>query len=187
MPFPSSISNSEAAMRKRKPWLYLLLALLVLCLFVISKRRRTPLSPPKSEHSNMIRVADPRVATRLVKGFYSNENEYWRWTARESSIILNPPKDAAQRGAVLVLRYAIVESVLTSAKTIDLTISVDGIALPVQHYEKPGQFTLRLDGPAAALRHTPVRADFTLDKALPPAGREVRELGFIVSEIGLEA
>jgi hypothetical protein len=174
-------------MRIRKPWLYILLGLLVLCLLVIPKRRRTPAPPPKNEHSNMIRVADPRVATRLVKGFYSTDNDYWRWTARESSIILNPPKDGAQRGAVLVLRYTIVEAVLASAKTIDLTISLDGIALPVQHYEKPGQFTLRLDVPAEALRYDPVRVDFTLSKALPPSGREVRELGFIVSEVGLEA
>jgi hypothetical protein len=174
-------------MRISKQWLYLLLGLLVLCLFVIPKRRREPASPLRNELSNMIRVADPRVATRLVKGFYSTDNEYWRWTARESSIILNPPKDAAQRGAVLVLRYAIVEAVLASLKTLDLTIAVDGIALPTQHYEKPGQFTLRLDVPVEALRYDPVRVDFTLDKALPPSGREVRELGFIVSEVGLEA
>jgi hypothetical protein len=139
------------------------------------------------DHSNIIRVADPRVATRLVKGFYSTDNAYWRWTAREFSIILNPPKGAAQRGAVLVLRYAIVEAVLASLNTMDLSIAVDGLALPRQHYDKPGQFTLRLDVPPEALRFDPVRVDFTLDKALPPAGREVRELGIIVSEVGFEA
>jgi hypothetical protein len=174
-------------MRLRKPWIYVLPALLVLFLFVVPKLRRRPAAPPRNEHSNMIRVADPRVATRLVKGFYSTDNDYWRWTARESSIILNPPKDGAQRGAVLVLQYAIVEAVLASLKTIDLIIAVDGIALPVQHYEKPGQSTLRLDVPAEALRYDPVRVDFTLSKALPPSGREVRELGFIVSEVGFEA
>jgi hypothetical protein len=139
------------------------------------------------DRSNMIRVADPRVATRLVKGFYSTDNAYWRWTAREFSIILNPPKGAAQRGAVLVLRYAIVEGVLANLKTMDLSIAVDGVTLPRQHCDKPGQFTLRLDVPPEALRFDPVRVDFTLDKALPPTGREVRELGIIVSEVGLES
>jgi hypothetical protein len=139
------------------------------------------------DHSNMIRVADPRVATRLVKGFYSTDNAYWRWTAREFSIILNPPKGSAQRGALLVLRYAIVEGVLANLKTMDLSIAVDGVALPRQHYDKPGQFTLRLDVPPEALRFDPVRVDFTLDKALPPSGREVRELGIIVSEVGFES
>jgi hypothetical protein len=137
--------------------------------------------------TNLIRVADPRVATRLVKGFYSTDNQYWRWTAREFSIILNPPKGAGQKGAVLVLRYAIVEAVLASAKTMELSIAVDGVALPRQHYDKPGQFTLRLDVPPEAFRFDPVRVDFTLNKALPPSGREVRELGMIVSEVGFES
>jgi hypothetical protein len=140
------------------------------------------------EHgAKMIRVADPKVATRLVKGFYSTDNPYWRWTAREFSIVLNPPKGANQKGAVLVLRYAIVEAVLASAKTMDLSIAVDGVALPRQHYDKPGQFTLRLDAPPEAFRYDPVRVDFTLNKALPPSGREVRELGMIVSEVGFES
>jgi hypothetical protein len=134
----------------------------------------------------MIRVADSRATTRLVKGFYETDNPYWRWTAREFSIILNAPKGAAQNGAVLVLRYAIVEGVLARLKTLDLSIAVDGIALPRQHYDKPGQFTLRLDVPAEALQYDPVRVDFTLDKALPPSGREVRELGMIVSDVGFE-
>jgi hypothetical protein len=69
----------------------------------------------------------------------------------------------------------------------DLSIAVDGVALPRQHYDKPGQFTLRLDVPPEALRFDPVRVDFTLDKALSPAGREVRELGIIVSEVGFES
>ncbi len=172
----------------RRTGTYAVLALLVLCLLVIPKRRREPASPPRDEHSsNMIRVADPRATTRLVKGFYETDNPYWRWTARECSIILNPPKGAAQNGAALVLRYAIVEGVLESLKTMDLSIAVDGVALPRQHYNKPGQFTLRLEVPAEALRFDTVRVDFMLDKALPPAGREVRELGIIVSEVGFEA
>src|SRR5258708_27595926 len=172
----------------RRPGTYAVLALLVLCLLVILKRRREPASPPRDEHStNMIRVADSRATTRLVKGFYETDNPYWRWTGREFSVILNPPKGATQNGAVLVLRYAIVEGVLESLKTMDLSIAVDGVALPRQHYNKPGQFTLRLEVPAEALRFDTVRVDFMLDKALPPAGREVRELGIIVSEVGVEA
>jgi hypothetical protein len=162
-------------MRLRKLWRYPPLVLVTLCLLA-------------DEHgTKMIRVADPKVATRLVKGFYSTDNQYWRWTAREFSIILNPPKGAGQKGAVLVLRYAIVEAVLASAKTMELSIAVDGVALPRQHYDKPGQFTLRLDVPPEAFRYDPVRVDFTLDKALPPSGREVRELGMIVSEVGFES
>jgi hypothetical protein len=162
-------------MRIRKQLRYFLPALTVTCLLADQR------------YSSMIRVADPRIATRLVKGFYATDNPYWRWTAREFSIILNPPKDAANRGAVLVLRYAIVEAVLASVKTMDLSIAVDGVALPRQHYDKSGQFTLRLDVPPAVFRFDPVRVDFTLDKALPPGGREARELGIIVSEVGFES
>jgi len=162
----------------------------VVCVLVVPRQikrwARESRAASAPELAVMIHVADPRSFTRLVRGFYATDNDLWRWTGREFSIILNPPKNAYQNGAVLVLRYAIVEAVLANVKTMNLSISVDGVALPVQHYDKPGQFILRLDTPANALRFDPVRVDFTLDKALPPSGREVRELGIIVSDVGFE-
>ena len=177
MPSRSSIFNFEVV-------------LLVACLLspAACKRESNVRSAAmQNARGPLINVADPHVASRLVKGFYGAENPYWRWTARESSIILNPPGGADQRGAVLVLNLAIVQAVLASVKSMDLSIAVGGFALPVQHYDKAGQFTLRLDVPAAALQFDPVRVDFTLDTALPPSPVDPRELGMIVSQAGLES
>jgi len=164
-------------------------ALLLSCLLLPAACKRETnvrAAAPQDARASFINVADPRAVSRLVKGFYGADNPYWRWTARESSIILNYPRGADQRGAVLVLHFAVAEVVLASLKSMDLSIAVDGFALPVQHYDKPGQFTLRRDVPAAALQFDPVRVDFTLDKALPPSRIDPRELGFIISQVGLE-
>lgn len=176
MPYRSSIFNFEAA-------------LLLACLLsgaACKRERKVRAESVQNAPGGLINVADPHAASRLVKGFYGTENPYWRWTARESSIILNPPRGAAQRGAVLVLNFAIVDLVLASLKSIDLSIAVGGFALPVHHYDKSGQFTLRLDIPAAALQFDPARVDFTLDHALPPSTIDPRELGMIVSQVGFD-
>jgi hypothetical protein len=139
----------------------------------------------RDQRGSLVNVADPREVSRLVRGFFGRDNPYWRWVGRESSIILNPPKDANKRGAMLVIHFAIVEAVLASVKTQELSIAVDGFALPPRHYDHPGQFTLMQDVPAAALQFDPVRVDFTLDRALPPAREGEPEFGMIVSQAGL--
>ena len=149
------------------------------------RERRAAAGRPPAAQESIVNVADPRAATRLVRGFQSTDNPYWRWTERESSIILNPPEDAARRGAVLFLYYAVVDQVLASVRSQNLSIAVDGHPLPVQHFDKSGQFTLELDVPPEWLQFDPVRVDFTLDKALEP-GPDVGERGIIISQVGLK-
>jgi hypothetical protein len=86
-----------------------------------------------------------------------------------------------------VVHFTMLDIVLASVKRMQLSIAVDGFALPPRDYDKPGQFTLRQDVPAAALQVDPVRVDFTLDKARPPDRAGDPELGMIVSQVGLEA
>lgn len=151
------------------------------------RETRLPGSAQRHARAGLINVADPRVVSRLVKGFHSADNAYWRWTARESSIILNPPDGANRNGAVLVLRFAVVDKVLAVVRSINLSVAVDGFVLPVQHYDKPGQLMLRLDVPPKALQSDPVRVDFTVDKALTASPPNSGEYAIIISQVGLEA
>jgi len=169
----------------------MLLALVGLGLLVIAVRwRRTPLKapPPLPAHSQgaLVNVSDPQAITRLVKGFYTTDNDYWRWTAREFSIILSRPEGADRTGAILMLRFAIAPESVARLKSLDLSTTVDGVALPRQHYEKAGQFISRQGVPAEALKFDPVRVDFSLDKALQPSNKDPRELGLVVSQVGFE-
>lgn len=153
------------------------------------KRKRPPLEPITQAGmiASMINAADPRASLQLTKGFYDIESGAWRWTARNFSATLHPPKDAAQKGARLVLKFAISDVVLEKLKKMRLSATVSGLELPPEDYTKPGEYTFTRDVPPAALKSDAVPVDFTLDKALPPSASDQRELGVIVSAIGFEA
>jgi hypothetical protein len=135
----------------------------------------------------MINVADPHFTVQLTKGFYDVESGAWRWTARNFSAMLRPPRDASQKGAMLVLKFAIAEVMIQKLQSINLSARVNGLDLPAEEYTKPGEYTYSRDVPPAALKNDAVVVDFSLDKALPPSPSDQRELGLIVSAVGFEA
>ncbi|MGA2117378.1 MAG: hypothetical protein ABSH56_21775 [Bryobacteraceae bacterium] len=128
---------------------------------------------------------DPKLAPQLVSGFYSIENNAWRWTARQFSVLLRPPAAAAQRGAVLSLQFSVPDPVIDKLHTVTLKASVEGTALPPETYTKSGAYTFKRDIPASAIAGESVRIDFALDKAMPPAGAERRELGVVAASVAL--
>lgn len=135
----------------------------------------------------MIQVADPRTRLQLTKGFHDVEHNAWRWTEGSFSATLRPPLGSSQKGATLILRFKIPEVVLEKLKTIRLSASVNGLALPPEEYNKPGGYTYSRDVPPPALEAEAVSVNFTLDKFLPPTPADLRPLGVVVSEIGFEA
>ena len=137
--------------------------------------------------SSMVHVADPRAALQLTRGFHQVEHDSWRWTEGSFAATLGAPPGSSQQGALLVLRFSIPEVVIQTLKTIRLSASVNGLALPPQEYSKPGQYTYARDIPPSALAAQAVSVEFTLDKFLPPSASDERALGVIVSAIGFEA
>jgi hypothetical protein len=135
----------------------------------------------------MIQVADPRAEIQLIRGFHPVEQNAWRWTEGSFAASLRPPLGASQRGALLVLKFTIPDVALQKLKTIRLSASVNGLALPAEEYSKPGEYTYSRDVPATALAAQAVPADFTLDKFIPPSASDERALGIVVSAIGFEA
>ena len=47
--------------------------------------------------SSTIATADPRAAAQLVSGFYGVEQNSWRWTAGQFSVLLRPPRTPAPK------------------------------------------------------------------------------------------
>ena len=137
--------------------------------------------------ASMVNVADPRTSLQLVKGFYSLENNSWRWTAGSFAVTLKPPRNAVQNGARLVLKFVIPDVVMQQLHSINLSAKVSGIDVPPEDFTQAGQYTYSRDVPASALTSDAVNVDFTLDKYLPPSSSDKRELGVIVSAAGFEA
>ncbi|HLI86907.1 MAG TPA: hypothetical protein VKV17_23575 [Bryobacteraceae bacterium] len=138
--------------------------------------------------ASIIHAGDPQSDTQLVSGFYDVEEHAWRWTSQKFSVVLKPPAGGAERGATLTLQLAVPDPVISKLKSVSLSGTVGPSALAPETYTKAGQYTYTRDIPANLLSAEAVRVDFQLDKALPPGTNgDQRELGVIVSSVGLEA
>lgn len=137
--------------------------------------------------ASMVHAADPRASMQLVKGFHEVEQNAWRWTMANFSVMLRPPVGAAQNGATLELKLAVPEPVIQKLKSVTLSATVEGVPLENETYTKPGDYVYQRDVPAKAFVGDAVSVDFSLDKAIPPGDVDQRELGIVVSSVGLKA
>lgn len=137
--------------------------------------------------ASVIPLGDSRFAGQLNRGFYQIEQNAWRWTAGRFSVTLKTPPGAAQKGAFLVVKFSVPPTILEKHGNVTLNMSVNGIRIEPATYTAAGQQQLRRPVPAEAFIADVVACDFILDKILPPSPADKRELGIIVSSIGLES
>lgn len=142
--------------------------------------------PPRI--ASVVHTGDPQSDTQLVAGFYPIEQNSWRWTAQRFSVVLRPPPGSAERGATLNMQLAVPDAVISKLKTISVLGNIGATQLSPETYTEQGPYTYTRDIPASLLNAEALRVDFKLDKSLPPGtGGDQRELGVIVSSVGLEA
>lgn len=135
---------------------------------------------------SVLKMNDPSAKEQLTKGFYQLEAGSWRWAAGDFSVTLKTPPGAAQKGATLTLALTVSDAVLKQVHSQTLSASVGATTLKSEKYVDPGSHTFTADIPASALTGDTVTIDFSLDNSLPPAV-DKRELGVIVSSIGVES
>jgi hypothetical protein len=85
-----------------------------------------------------------------------------------------------------VAKISVPEPVIQRVKQTRLTASAGRTVLGSQVYSSAGEFTFVVDVPASALSEDTVTFDFSLDRFLTPGAVDTRELGLVVSSIGLE-
>src|SRR5689334_10616347 len=170
----------------------LLLALLVCTAGACKRREREKARVETIEETtpslaSTINMGDPRSSAQLIKGFHGIEQNAWRWTMGHFSVTLRPPLSAPQKGATLVVKFAIPGTVLEQVKSMTLSANVNGTPIAGETYTKPGEQIYSKEVPASALGADAVTVEFALHKFLPPGPADQRELGFVVSSIGLES
>ncbi len=136
--------------------------------------------------ASTIRMADPSTAGQLLRGFHGVEQNAWRWTAGRFTAALRPPAGAEKSGAWLVLKFLVPEASLRKLKNITVQAKIGSAAMAPETIAAPGAHEYRRDVPASALGKEIVEADFVLDRFLSPAEADGRELGVVVTSVGLE-
>ena len=130
-----------------------------------------------------IHVADPGIVAQLLRGWHSVEQESWRWTEKHFAVALKVPSPG--KPATLQLDLVLPNPLIAKLGAITLTAAINGATLPAQTFTKPGPHLYAQNVPPAAVNAEVVRIDFLLDKALPPNNIDNRELGVVVSSVGL--
>jgi hypothetical protein len=168
-----------------------ILTVVWLCALTQSCKRPDPihLQPTIEEPATLvstIRIADPSTSSQLLRGFYPLEANTWRWAAGKFSVVFGAPATARKNGAWLVLAFNLPDASIQTLKKITLRAKTGDVELSPEEYTTPGEHQYRREVPASALSKDVIEVDFTLDKFLnlPNDGRE---LGLVVTQIGLEA
>ncbi|HEY1493400.1 MAG TPA: hypothetical protein VGF49_02610 [Candidatus Solibacter sp.] len=136
---------------------------------------------------SVLNMGDPKVEPQLITGFHGIEAAAWRWTARQFTVALKPPFGSGQKGAKLTVKLTIPPVTIEKLKNVSLSATAGGSALPPETYTTAGDYFYVREIPASLLTGDTLRVDFQLDKAIPPSSADIRELGIIVLNIGLES
>jgi len=129
-----------------------------------------------------LRVADPAMKDRLLRGFFDGTNA-WKWTGRRFAVLLDapPPLDAP---TYLVLDINAPDELMDVVKEVTLTARVNGEVVGSEKYSAAGRYFFQCKVPLSLLKKSPAEIEFELDKAAkdPQNGRE---LGLIVVNVRL--
>ena len=134
-----------------------------------------------------VNMGDPKAEKQLLSGFYAIEANAWRWTGQNFSVALKPPVGSAAQGATLDFEFSAPQAAIDKLHSVTLSATVNGTALAPETYSHEGEASYKRELAPNLLTGDVVRVDFHLDKAMPPANGDMRELGIIVRSVGLEA
>ncbi|MEJ7606297.1 MAG: hypothetical protein WKF37_08515 [Bryobacteraceae bacterium] len=87
----------------------------------------------------------------------------------------------------MVTKFALPDAVIAQVKSTTLTAAIKGTPLGSATYTTAGEKIFTVEVPASLLAVQAVNIDFALDKFLPAGSADTRELGLVISSIGLES
>jgi hypothetical protein len=164
-----------------------------LCLAGCSNQKKVPVKATVEEAPSApkllaaLNMGDAKGESQLLLGFYGIEANAWRWTAKDFSVVLRPPIGSAAQGATLDFALSIPQSAIDKLHSLTLAATVNGTTLPPETYSHEGQADYKRELAPTLLTGDSVRIDFHLDKAMPPANGDLRQLGVVARSVALEA
>jgi hypothetical protein len=156
-------------------------AVLVSCSSKIDTQKTTEEAPPPA---NVIAMGDVRRASQLLGGFSGIEAEAWRWTAKNFQVRLGLAPAAAQK-ARLKFDFSFPQSSLDKLGPTTLTASQGGQVIGTYDIKSEGPHSFETTFTPSAQQQNYVEVTFSLSKAIPPSGAELRELGVVATRIEL--
>jgi hypothetical protein len=131
-----------------------------------------------------LEAGDAQHASQFAAGFYDVENNAWRWTGKQFIAVLAPPDGAADHGAAFSIVFTATEPMLKANPSVTVSCAVDGQALAPQTFTAPGKYvmTRQLQPLVAPTAQISCSVDHTF---VPKANGDTRELGIIVTRLGL--
>jgi hypothetical protein len=132
-------------------------------------------------------VADPTRSNQLIYGYYGVEAKPSRWTARKFSFALKPPAGSATKGGKLWIRLFVPDLQIRNIGPMTLEASIDGYSLAPQEFTEGGMYVYAAKVPAELLDTNLVPVHCEFDRAAPPSAADNRELGAVLTEVGLQA
>lgn len=134
-----------------------------------------------------VNMGDPKAEKQLLSGFYAIEANAWRWTGKDFSVALRPPAGAGAQGATLDFELSIPQGAIDKLHNVTLSATVNGTALLSETYSQEGGASYKRELAPNLLTGDVARVDFHLDKAMPPANGDMRQLGVVARSVALEA
>jgi hypothetical protein len=129
-----------------------------------------------------LKMGDLRSKPQLVSGWYPIEDGAWRWMGKQAEVVLRTPADPALR---FEMQLFFTPGYMQSAGgPVTVSIRVNDKPLTKPSYFAPGSYRLEAPVPAGLATFPTSTVSIRLNRALPPSGSELRELGAIVSELG---
>ena len=136
---------------------------------------------------SVLNMGDPRVEPQLVKGFHGVESGAWRWTEKQFTVACARRSARSQKGAKLTVKLTVPPVTIEKLKNVSLSATAGAARCRPRPTPRAGDYFYVREIPASLLTGDSLRVDFQLDKAMPPSGADIRELGIIVLNIGLES
>jgi hypothetical protein len=169
--------------------LFLLLALTVTATACKGKHNRVTVQNEEEttpQVASLVKMNDPGTSAQLLSGFYALENNSWRWTSGNFSVLLRTPPSAAGHGGVVTFAFSVPDIAIQKLKSVSIAASVNGMKLNSAEFEKPGANIFTADVPPALLTGESVRVDFALARTIPQ-DVDKRVLGVVATSVGISS
>ncbi|HEY7387454.1 MAG TPA: hypothetical protein VH640_03025 [Bryobacteraceae bacterium] len=147
--------------------------------------KRSPDAGPANLTSSL-QLGSATSEGQLLAGFYSIEQNAWRWTAKKFSVLLHTPLGAAATGAKLSFQFYLPDIQVEKLGPFTLSGNVDGYPVAARVYAKAGRYVYSASVPREALRSNLVTVNLHFDKGAVGVNGDRRELAVVASAIGFE-